>query len=131
MLDELQRLREVPDLLRLLAHYARAGTADREAWQDRLMELEGESPAALVKLHGDLIAFGWVEQNTGIVPLIRPGAVAGCYRITPSGLRACEQAKPEHEEDPPVSTCAEEQGEAPRKGRARSRFRQAEPVAGS
>jgi hypothetical protein len=36
MFDEVETLRENPDLQRLLDHYARVGDADREAWQDRL-----------------------------------------------------------------------------------------------
>lgn len=35
-------------------------------------------------LHGELIAFGWVDQNTGHVPCR--------YRVTSSGLRAIQQA---------------------------------------
>jgi len=49
------------------------------------MHLEGVAPPELVKLHGELIAFGWVEQNTGEVPI--------CYRITPAGSRAMRQAQ--------------------------------------
>jgi hypothetical protein len=41
MFDELDCLRESPELQRLLGHYAEAGAADRDAWQDRLMESEG------------------------------------------------------------------------------------------
>src|SRR5581483_5938285 len=93
MFDELQRLREVPGLLRLLTHYADAGAADHEAWQDRLMELAEVAPRDLVTLHGELIAHGWVEQNTGVTPHAQPGRVAGCYRVTPAGLRALRRAQ--------------------------------------
>ena len=31
-------------------------------------------------LHGELIAFDWIEQNTG-------QTLSSCYRITPNGLR--------------------------------------------
>ena len=85
--DELDLLAEARDLLRLLAHYAQYGEADREAWQDRLMELEGLSAKDLTRLHGELMAQGWIEQNTGVTPFVRPGVVAGCYRITAAGLR--------------------------------------------
>jgi hypothetical protein len=80
MFDELERLGENEDLFALLAHYARVGTADREAWQGRLALLNGAGAEDLVRLHGELIAYDWVEQNTGEVPV--------CYRLTPAGLRA-------------------------------------------
>jgi hypothetical protein len=80
MLDEIQRLRNNPHLVQLLWHYADLG---RETWQKRLMQMDEIDPAGLVKLHGELIAFSWVDQNTGQVP---------CgYRVTPSGLRAIQQ----------------------------------------
>ena len=96
MLDELERLRDVKELSALLRHYQQAGEADREAWQDRLAELEGVEPRQLVKLHGELLAYGWLEQNTGLTPVLRAGAAASCYRITSAGIRALKQVrKPE------------------------------------
>lgn len=85
MLDEMAHLRSSPHLGELLCHYANLGEADRQIWQNRLMQLEGVEPSGLVRLHGELIAFGWVEQNTGQVPI--------CYRITLAGLRAMRQAQ--------------------------------------
>jgi hypothetical protein len=93
MINEVQRLRDTEGLFRLLEHYVAAGTADRTAWQDRLMELEGLKPAELSRSHGELIAHGWVEQNTGQTPLHKPGVVACCYRITGSGVRAHKLAR--------------------------------------
>jgi hypothetical protein len=93
MFDELDRLRDVKELCDLLTHYQRLGVADREAWQDRLAEMEGVEPRRLVKLHGELLAYGWLEQNTGLTPALRPGTVAGCYRITLAGVRALKQAR--------------------------------------
>jgi hypothetical protein len=91
MFDELERLGEDPRLFVLLAHYARAGAADREAWQDRLMAMDGVRPEDLVKLHGELIAYDWVEQNTGAASAPRAGVVPQCYRVTPAGMRAFRQ----------------------------------------
>jgi hypothetical protein len=91
MLDELQRLRAKPKLLQLLTHYANLAALSRETWQDRLMAVEDVEPPELSKLHGELIAFSWVEQNTGNFPVIRAGAVPACYRVTPAGLRAVQQ----------------------------------------
>ena len=102
MFHELDCLRESPELQRLLGHYAEAGAADRDAWQDRLMGLEGVEARELVRLHGLLIAFGWVEQHTGNTPTCRPGAVPGCYRVTTAGLRAlklCQSGPADGESD--------------------------------
>ena len=65
MLDDLDRLRNNPRLLQLCKHYADLGKLDREAWQNRLMEMAEVGPRDMVRLHGELIAFGWIEQNTG------------------------------------------------------------------
>src|SRR5207248_2115108 len=80
MNDDLSALRDSRDLHDLLAHYAGLARADRQAWQDRRMEQEGCDGRQLTRLHGRLLAWGWVEQNTG--------AVTGSYRVTPAGLRA-------------------------------------------
>lgn len=93
MFDELERLRSVKELFALLRHYQQAGEADRQAWQDRLVELEGVEPRQLVKLHGELLAYGWLEQNTGLTPVLRGGVAANCYRITSAGVRALKQAR--------------------------------------
>ena len=66
-------------LLQLLRHYAELGAEDRETWQMRLMDLDGLEPRELSRLHGELIAQGWVELNAGVTP--------GCYRVTLPGLR--------------------------------------------
>ncbi len=88
MFDDLDRLRGDDALQRLLGHYVEAGAAQAEAWQDRVMEMEGVEPKGLTRLHGELIAFGWVEQNTGQTSAVRPGVAAGCYRATRDGARA-------------------------------------------
>jgi hypothetical protein len=87
MYDDAERLLECPELRQLLNHYAQVSGGDREAWQDRLAELPGVSSKGLVQLHGELIAYDWLEQNTGVVVLRRPGVVAACYRITAAGRR--------------------------------------------
>jgi plasmid replication initiation protein len=92
MVDELRRLRDQSRLLRLLEHYARTGAADRDAWQDRLMHMDDLDARGLTKLHGELLACEWLEQNSGVVPRIERGMVPGCYRITVGGLRALKRA---------------------------------------
>lgn len=93
MFDEQDRLSESDELFRLLEYYVKTAPPDRESWQDRLMLLEGIEPASLARLHGELIAYDWVEQNTGSTPVLISGAVAQCYRITPAGQRAFKRAR--------------------------------------
>jgi hypothetical protein len=92
MIDELERLGGNVHLLQLLNHYALLGAADRTIWQDRLMKIDGLGLRDLQRLHGELIAFGWIEQNTGMTPVLKLGTAAGCYRITTQGLRALKAA---------------------------------------
>ena len=63
MFDDLDVLRSSPELQQLLSHYIQSTPEDQEAWLDRLMELEGVEPQDLVKLHGKLIAFSWLERE--------------------------------------------------------------------
>jgi hypothetical protein len=104
MTDELDRLHADKNLIDLLDHYAAPGEIDREAWQDRVMERAGMDRAALVRLHGELLAFEWIEQNTGIIVNPREGHVASCYRVTAAGLRALKRARnrDDEEEDCPA-----------------------------
>ena len=95
MFDEMERLRDVKGLRDLLEHYRRLAAPDRQAWQDRLPQLEGVEPHELVKYHGELLAYGWLEQNTGATPVLQAGAARQCYRVTPAGLRALKQARAE------------------------------------
>ncbi len=87
MFDESQRLQENPHLLFLLSHYAQQGTEDLATWRNRLMQMEGVEAKLLSVLHGELIAFDWIEQNTGQASALMDGVIANCYRITLNGLR--------------------------------------------
>jgi hypothetical protein len=89
--NELERLRDEQGLCDLLRHYAELGKLDRQVWQDRVLEVEGVPARELVRWHGELIAQGWIEQNTGFTPILRKGEAPGCYRVTASGLRALKQ----------------------------------------
>ena len=82
-------MRDESGLFGLLTHYAELAAPDRQAWQDRRLDLDGCDGRQLTRLHGELIAFGWLEQNTGVVTQPRAGAVPGCYRVTRAGLRRC------------------------------------------
>jgi hypothetical protein len=98
MFDEIEQLRNDRHLFALLAHYE-AVAVDREAWQDRLGEIEGVEPREMTRLHGELIAQGWIEQNTGNTPHVRRGVVASCYRIAVPGVRALKKARRRCDED--------------------------------
>ena len=92
MFDDLDHLREDPRLAALLAHYAEKGAEDREAWRDRVMQVDGVAAEALVMLHGSLLAYDWIEQNTGMTPVVSGGGLPQCYRITAVGRRALRTA---------------------------------------
>jgi hypothetical protein len=100
MFDELQMLRDDPALAQLLDHYGQLAKPDRTLWQDRLMEMNGINGDALTRLHGELIAWGWLEQNTGNTAVLKPGGVANCYRITTQGVRALTAVRQGQEPDP-------------------------------
>lgn len=95
MFDEMDRLRDVKELAALLAHYAELATPDRQAWQDRVEEWDGVAARDLIKLHGELLAYGWLEQNTGATPILKRGSAPACYRVTTVGLRVLKQLRTE------------------------------------
>ncbi|MBY0525445.1 MAG: hypothetical protein K2R98_18710 [Gemmataceae bacterium] len=90
MFEDLDRLRASEPLRQLLKRYVEV--ADVQAWQDRVMAMDGLKPRDLVDLHGQLLAFDWLEQNTGVVTAGSPGTVAGCYKATAAGRRALQAA---------------------------------------
>jgi hypothetical protein len=81
MFDDLAPLRELTGLVELLEHYAELEQGNRHAWHNRSGE---QDPRTLSRLYGELIAGGWLEQNTGQTS-------GGCYRITPAGLRVLRE----------------------------------------
>ena len=93
MFDDSQRLRDIPHLLDLLSHYADLGSEDRASWRDRLLQMEGIEIKELSRLHGELIAFEWIEQNTGQASAVKDGVLSACYRITLNGLREVSRLK--------------------------------------
>jgi hypothetical protein len=63
------------------------------------MELTGGEPPRLVKLHGELLAFGWIDLNVGMAGICGQGRVAQCYRATSDGVRALKRAQIEVEDE--------------------------------
>jgi hypothetical protein len=121
MFDEVDALRDSPGLQRLLDHYVEACAADRDAWQDRLMEMEGVEARELVRLHGLLIAFGWLEQNTGNVAVVRAGAVPSCYRVTAAGVRTAKIVRGGAQDEADMPAAAGEEEPAPKRRKARAK----------
>ena len=80
MFNEIHRLNECSPLRALLAHYA---ALDRHLWHTRRADLDGADVRELTRLHGELLAYSWVELN-----LDEP---APRYRAAPAGLRALKQ----------------------------------------
>jgi hypothetical protein len=99
MSDALQPSQPEQRLLHLLDHYVTANPADSEAWQDRIMDLEGVRFEELTRLHGELLAQDWIEQNTGVTPVPRVGTAPQCYRATALGRRAHQQARTSSSEE--------------------------------
>jgi hypothetical protein len=93
MFDEVGRLRTAKDLYELLEAYRSRSGGDRQAWQDRIEAIGDTTARDLARLHGELIAYGWLEQNTGVVPQPRLGAAPACYRITAAGIRALREVR--------------------------------------
>lgn len=102
MFDEMERLAGHPPLLELLADYVERAAPDRQVWQDRRMELDGCSARDLSRLHGELIAYGWLEQNTGTLVASTTHPVPASYRVTPAGIRALKEVRAQLAEDGPV-----------------------------
>lgn len=99
MFDEMKRLREDQRLLQLLENYVQAAANNLEIWLDRQMQLPNASTVELTLLHGELLAYGWIEQNTGNVPVLRMGDCPGCYRITAAGRRAVKRSHQQYDLD--------------------------------
>src|SRR5205814_1778545 len=91
MLDEMDSLQTSPALNQLLAHYANLASPDRDAWQPRLSCMIGVEPQDMTKLHGDLLALGWIEWTSG-QPARKLGDGIACYRVTADGLRVYRMA---------------------------------------
>ncbi len=90
--DESDTLDPAGLLFRLLSVYAEPGALNRETWQGRVMEFDGMTGRDLSRLHGELIAAGWLEQDTG--------ATRAAYRVTLQGLRAYRNVERQPQEVP-------------------------------
>ncbi|HYH68587.1 MAG TPA: hypothetical protein VD866_28095 [Urbifossiella sp.] len=122
------RLRENPQLLSLLGHYAQLAAPDPPAWQDRVMELDGADPREVTALHGELIAFDWVEQNAGHVRVRPDGSLAECYRVTTQGLREFRRITGQEVTDEPPEPPAKAPPGPPRRKKANAEPQPSSPA---
>lgn len=106
MFDEIERLRESQALLALLSHYAEPAILDREAWQDRLMAVDGLKAPELIALHGELLGYGWLDVNLGFAEKLKSGTVPCCYRLSFAGRRALRRAQQPREEEDEIPQAA-------------------------
>lgn len=91
MFDARQRLSESLELQALLTHYATLAQPDRQAWHDRRMTLgDGGDGRLLTRLHGELLAYGWLEINLEPAPQARLDEAPACYRVTSQGRHALD-----------------------------------------
>lgn len=86
MLGASDVLRENLRLRRLLLHYEETYRRQVDAeWLDRLMELDGTDGEELSRLHGLLLAHGWLDSRVHHQAFDLPGQVRACYQITREG----------------------------------------------
>lgn len=93
MLDALAVLRANDHLRRLLLEYRLLREYEPETlWHDRIMALADLAPKELSRLHGLLLANGWLDIRVMPEAFEQPGRIAQCYRITREGLLALRQS---------------------------------------
>lgn len=106
MILGMETLRTEPGLRDLLQTYAERRKASPQVeWHDRVMALDGVEEERLTKLHGLLLAGGWVETRVHGESFQSPGRLEACYRITPEGLAALRMQRAvghESDDEPPL-----------------------------
>jgi hypothetical protein len=97
MTGGLELLRDNVPLRRLLAWYREQKQTRPDApWHDRLMQAAGVSADQISKLHGLLLAHGWIETRVDPLSFAEPGRLRECYRVTREGssiLRFLEDSR--------------------------------------
>ncbi|MFO0945510.1 MAG: hypothetical protein U1D30_06140 [Planctomycetota bacterium] len=86
----LQSNRPLRDLLE--QYRARQISRPDMEWQDRVMELGTLTPTELSKLHGLLLANGWVDTRVTADAFATAGKLTDCYKVTRDGLSALRRA---------------------------------------
>ncbi len=86
MRAEQPRFRNDPRVYQVLGHYDKRDAVGPAPWRERLMDIPGVAAAELSRLHGLLLAYGWIVQGPALGDDGR--CLSSCYRITPAGQRA-------------------------------------------
>lgn len=95
MITGYEALRDDPRLHGLLLTYSKMKKQKPDAdWHDRIMEMDGVSEEELNKLHGLLLASGWMETRVHGDAFRTAGKLEACYRITPDGNAALRFSGP-------------------------------------
>lgn len=95
MKSSVESLRADPKLHALLAAYAELKRKSPDAeWGDRVMSLPGCDPTDLHRLHGLLLASGWIETRVHGDSFQTAGRLASCYRLTSDGAAVLRFAGP-------------------------------------
>jgi hypothetical protein len=95
VINSIESLRADPKLHALLSAYAalKRNRPDAE-WHDRVMDLPGCEPTELHRLHGLLLASGWVETRVHGDSFRDAGKLVSCYRLTADGAAILRFAGP-------------------------------------
>lgn len=89
MITSLSEIKSNPKLGRLLLAYAELKKAQPDAeWHDRIMELTDVTSDELNRLHGLLLASGWIETRVHGDSFRQAGRLEACYRLTSDGAAA-------------------------------------------
>lgn len=89
MLSSLEVLRDDVSMRRLLGEYRHRQIQQPESeWHHRVMELVSVDMDRLSRMHGYLIASGWIDVRVERDAFGVDGGVLDSYRITKDGLRA-------------------------------------------
>ena len=95
MITSIETLRADPKLHALLSAYATLKRKNPDVdWHDRVMELAGCEPSELNRLHGLLLASGWIETRVHGDSFRTAGKLASCYRVTADGSAVLRYAGP-------------------------------------
>jgi hypothetical protein len=95
MMTSIESLKADPKLHALLTCYAQLKRKNPDVeWHDRVMELPGCDPAELHRLHGLLLASGWIETRVHGDSFRTAGKLVSCYRVTTDGSAILRFAGP-------------------------------------
>lgn len=97
MITNIQTLQSDEQLRQLLDRYVQLHKSQPKVeWHDRVMELDGCDTQRLAKLHGLLLASGWIETRVHGDSFRHAGRLEACYKVTHDGVHALRLAAMQH-----------------------------------